>query len=225
MWENDMIAKKAAGVLVLVALVFVVGCAAPKATYRSPSFDPQTIDRIVVLPCLDNRVKPDPDNDWDEVCGVTETILFSDLKFTKGYRVVWSSDIGSVPRYSVGDMPRPDSQSKDTDSVDPSSVDSSWVKGLGPETDRWILVPVIDNLVFQNIIVNVSTSAKMSIYLFDKEAGEIAWKGVGSSAMSTGILTAGLMGRSTMEETALWGACVQGLASFDEKTTPNVLPD
>lgn len=220
-----MVVKKTACFLVLVVTAFVAGCAAPKSKYISPSFDPQKIDRIVVLPCLDNRAKPDPKNDWDEVSGLAETLVFSDLKFTKGYRVVSSSDIGSVSRYSAVDLPRSDSQSKDSDSVDPSSVDSTWVKGLGPETDRWILVPVIDNYIFQNIIVNVSASAKMSMYLFDKEAGEIVWKGVGSGGMSAGIIMAGLMGRSTMEETALWGACTQSIASFDKKTTPNVLPD
>ncbi len=211
--------------LISVTMVFLVGCAVPKSKYRSASFDPQKIDRIVVLPFIDNREKPDPKNDWDEVCVSAETMLFSGLKFGKGYRVVASSDIGSISRYSVADLPRPDSQSKDTDSVDPSSVDSSWVKELGPDTDRWILVPVIDNLTFQNIIIRVEAKAKMSMYLFDKETGELLWKGVGGGVMSAGIVPVAMMGRSTMEESALQFACNQSVGGFDKKTTPNVLPE
>lgn len=220
-----MIANKTVLCCTLLVTGFVVGCAAPKSKYRSASFDPQKIDRIAVLPVLDNRDKPDPKNDWDEMCGIAETVLFANLKFGKGYRVVASSDIGSISRYSVIDLPKPDSQSTDSDSVDPSSVDLNWVKGLGPETDRWILVPVIDRLVFQNIIVSVSANAKMSMYLFDKETGEIVWKGVGTGGMAVGVLTAAFIGRSTMEEDALLAACAQGVASFDKKTTPNVLPE
>src|SRR5687768_12999109 len=81
--------------LAAVAAAAAAGGCGPKA-YVNESFDPQRVDRVVVLPVMDNRRKADPNHDFTVMASDASNVVVKSLKFQKGYRAVTSADIGGV---------------------------------------------------------------------------------------------------------------------------------
>ncbi len=211
---------------ITLAIICLGGCASP--TYLSKSFDPEKVDRVVVLPFMDNRANPDPKHDFKMFCGDAEAVAIKQLKFEKRYRTESTSDIGNVSGYSINDLPGKDKNSKDKDSVDPKSVDPEWVKGLGPVSAQWVLVPVLDEVGCLNTLVQQWGHAKVTMYLFDKSAGALVWKEVESVRLASGFLvtlTAGAMGgrKFAHERESLEIASMECLKTLPKRTGPQIL--
>jgi len=161
-------------VVVCVVVSFAGGCQ-PTAKYMQPGFDPKQIDRVVVLPFIDHRDKPDPADNFNEVTLVGGDFLVRKLRFLKGYRAAYSSNVGAAGGYDASHLPAlPDDKKK------PVTVDREWVKRLGPPEARWVLVPVLDSLTGAYLVVYGGFDATVTIYLFDKRSGDLVWANPGS---------------------------------------------
>lgn len=161
-------------VFALIMLVCTSGCTISK--YTNKSFKSQEIDRIVVLPFMDNRKDPDPKINFEKMVSDARRTLVGNLKYSKKYRAILCGDIGNVSSYSVHDLPSRDLSSRNYESryaysIDPESVDHEWIKQLGPSSERWILVPVIES----SSDIRISGAGGSSLYLFDKQNGELWW--------------------------------------------------
>ena len=217
-----MIGKRITCAALLLTVLYFAGCATPRPKYASQSFDAQQIDRIVVLPFLDRRVKPNPEHDFDLMCNYTLDVMIDELT-SKGYRALRSGDVGAVSGYSSQHLPKKAADSKDADSVDPGSADVEWVKNLGPSSDRWVLVPVFEDLSTQFQLVQFSAKAKISAYLFDRNAGELAWKNVGAYEDQVGLLGAAManaaLGKTHLQKTVAGGAVSGCVRAFPKRTS------
>ena len=122
-----MIRRKNAFIGVIVVLLCLTGCSSLPPKYMSESFDIQQIDRIAVLPFIDNRAKTNLEHDYELMCNNATDEILNSLR-AKGYTASLSGDVGAVSSYTIQDLPKPLPNSKDTDSVDPNSVDVEWIK-------------------------------------------------------------------------------------------------
>ncbi len=177
---------------ILTSLIFIAcisGCAAP--SYRHEQFKEQNINRIVVLPYIDNRQQPDPDFNFMESTGFMTDQLVQLLRYNKRYRTLLSGDIGNVSSYSAQDTP---SRNAESNEIEPQSINPEWVKQLGPDTEQWLLVPVLDHISHFNVLIQAGANAKLSFNLFNKQTGELWWWCDGRGDFSAGILIYGLAG-------------------------------
>ncbi len=173
----------------IVAFIFLLLCLSGcTGKYTHKSFEPENIDRITILPFLDRRENPDPDINFEQMSNYGYRIMNQILKYSKHYRTVSSSDIGNVSSYSVQDLPSSDEKSGSEFSVDPESVDSGWIKQLGPVTEKWLLVPVVESISFTNLLLQMHASARVSAYLFNKSTGELWWYCSNEASWSSGAL-------------------------------------
>ena len=85
---------------VIVVLLCLAGCAPLAPTYMSESFNIQQVDRIAILPFIDNRAKTNPEHDFELMCNnATDNILQRFM--TKGYAASSSGVV--VPAWSVSE--------------------------------------------------------------------------------------------------------------------------
>jgi len=211
----------------LILLLFLNGCG---AKYIHKSFKSEDIDRITVLPFMDNRENPDPELNFEKLAQFGQSSIIDSLKYKKKYRTVVSGDIGNVSSYSVQDLPSRDLNSNTAFSVDPESVDSGWIKQLGPSMERWILVPVLEDVSSTNVLIQMLASAKISAYLFNKKTGELWWQCSGTGRFAVGILTYGIMKANSpeenlLEEGVLSTAGAQCIENLPVRSGPYLLPD
>lgn len=185
--------------LVAGTALCLAGCATPK--YVSTSFDPQKVDRLVLLPFIDNCVKPDPTHDYKTLCDCAKSNIKATLE-ERGYRVLESADVGDVAHYSSQDLPKGDS----------NSFDPVWIKQLGPSSDRWVLVPVFDDLSYQSVAVGFSSKVTISVYLFDKENGELSVKNDASWTEYIGVLGQAMMrGQTASQKNTVSAVAIQSV--------------
>jgi hypothetical protein len=173
--------------LTLLSVLFGAGCAM-KPEYIHGSFDPTKIDRIVVLPFIDNRVNPNPKYDFRALCAEANVSIISELKYNKGYRVACTSDLGSVSNYSRENLATKVNDTRNRYTIDPSSVNPQWAKDLGPSSEEWILVPVLEAVSDFNALIVQQGSAAISVYLFNRKTGELYLKDTGYGGLQSGLL-------------------------------------
>lgn len=210
-----MVHRKLNIIALILLVVFLTGCVTSQ--YANKSFKSQEIDRIVVLPFMDNRKNPDPKDDFAKMVNEGNTTMIHSLTYYKKYRTVLSGDIGNVSSYSVKDLPRRDRESIYKSSIDPESVDPEWIKQLGPSTEGWVLVPVLENLSTTNILI-VSGTAEISVYLFNKHTGELWWQSSSKYKFTdfTGAFNI---------ETPLYYAARECIKALPKRTGPYLLTD
>lgn len=210
----------------ILLVVLFTGCMTTK--YAHKSFDSQEIDRIVVLPFMDDRKNPNPKLNFTKLVSQANIMIPDFLKYQRKYRVALCSDIGNVSSYSVHDLPSRIVKSNSADSIDPESVDHEWVKQLGPSTERWVLVPVIEKITRTNLLLRLNATATVSMYLFDKQTGELWWEGTAKGLYTEGVLIYGLaqsMAGDHLEIIALAFASRECINTLPERTAPFYLPD
>jgi len=219
-----MIEKKYSFLFLFILLFSLTGCGPKHIKYVHKSFVPEEIDRITILPFIDNRQNPDPDMSFEKLASFAKVIMYQHIKYYRFYRTVFSDDIGNVSSYSVQDLPSRDLNSNRPFSVDPESVDSGWIKQLGPSTEQWILVPVLENLAYNKVLFNVELSARISAYLFNKNTEELWWQCSAKASNTSNILI-----QAAMDENyyviVLPQACGQCVSSLPFREGPFLLPN
>jgi len=189
------------------AAALISGCASPEFIHKP--FDPDKVGRIAVLPFLDGRQNPDKDTNFKTIATEATTFLMPEIKYKRKYLAFDTTDIGDVSEYSAhvieptkGQYPPPD-----------------YVKQLGPNRAKWVLVPVCDDLGRYNVVFYAGGSAKVSLYLFNKETGELWWKASIKQSQSMGGLLGGLadaMDRSGMETACLAQSELKAMETLPE---------
>src|SRR5271157_2843517 len=148
--------------LLLIA-VFGVPCAAKKKPKLPPDPKFMAIQNILVLPMVDSRVGEKVSVNMDKLQATAVSVLAR-----KRYPVTWTSTIGEVGQLVEEDF---------------ENVKPEWVKKLGPPSARWVMVACLRDFVSKwTMTYGQASTAEVSGYLFDKETGELMWKGKGVGA-------------------------------------------
>lgn len=204
----------------------LVGCST-KPTYIQPGFDPSSMDGIIVLPAIDRRADPDPDQDFEAIRATASSQLLYGLQYQKQYRAETSSNLGQNASYTAAMLPvvEPGESKNDPPKV---SVDPAWVKRLGPAKSRWVAVPTIDAMSDWNVGLAVGFSATMSLYIFDKQSGELVWYAKSTGAVrGAGLansLAFAIMGLDVRTQESIRIATVKMMEAFEKKAPPYLLP-
>lgn len=201
-----------------IFLGFLSGCG-KEYSYSYKSFDPQDIDRIVILPFMDDRQDADPEHDLAEMTTRANDSMNCELRFKKKYRTAFSSDIGNVSSYSTQDLPFLDLR---TNSFEPGTVDTEWVKQLGPPTSQWVFVPVLKELSRRDQLILKKGTAKIWGYLFNKKTGECCLITRGAYVITAGF---GQDALAEVSSVAIAMAAMRCVSFFPERPGPYLLPD
>lgn len=184
--------------LVLLSLIALcsVESAAKKKTKIPP--DPKfiAIQNISVLPIVDARAGKKTGVNMEKLQGS----VVNGLK-RKHYVVGAASNSGEAGEIAI----------EDVDSANPP-----YLKKLGPSGERWVMVVFLED-VASKITFGSTGNAELRGYLFDKDHGDLIWKGKGVGQAGQG----GLMGmtmKGMMKGQALDAAVASLLA--DVPTLP-----
>lgn len=158
------------GILGLTILSIVGGCAPVMSlTYAHRDFESLEIEKITILPILDERRRINPeDKDFPEVLDTVEMQIVERLK-KLGYTVSSSHDYGSLGTPSKEQI---------------VFSDSEFIAQIGPSDARWLLVPIMDD--YFSSPNYYATRREMTVFLFDKEQRRLVLE---SSAMSPDMKT------------------------------------
>lgn len=183
----------------LVSLLLGI-CAIAHAGKKSPP-DPRftAIENISVLPVLDARA-----GDKKKVnVGDIQSTVTNLLNKKKHYPASAAGNWGEAGQVAVEDLENPV---------------PSYIKKLGPMEARWVMVVCLDD-VNSKMGFGSTGNAELSGYLFDKETGELIWKGKGAGQVGQG----GLMGmafKGAMKGEALHAAILKLLKGMPDRPKP-----
>ena len=182
--------------ILLTIISLVAGCATdPRARQVRPAFmdsafKPEAVDKLVVLPVADLR----------RDLGVTLSAEKLDHMVFSPYPAIFSNPNAwrfehrgykEVVFLNKG-------QTRPTVSGDHlSEMKEDWIRSLGRDSDRWVLVVTLDDLSSANTFGSV-VKASCSAYLVDKRSAKLAWRHSASVEVGFGGL-AGLMGKGMLE--------------------------
>jgi hypothetical protein len=177
------------GARLLPVAALLAGCqtAVVKPDYLAPGFEAGRVEALTVLPAVDlrkDRSFPIPGEKLQELMLYKE--LPASLKKSGYADVVMSPARGAAP-------------SIDNDDLEEANAD--WVKSLGPDAARWVLLVTLDDFVSRSTF-GVAVNAKCTGYLFDKTAGALAWRHKASASEELGGAL-GLMWKGKGEDGAL----------------------
>ena len=148
-------------------LCFVgAGCAPTgKAIHLDPTFDSSLIDNIVILPALDIRkdLSIALREDWEKriVKGSGYWTIERYFK-RKGYNNMsfsYEENYGGIDKIADYDLQDPD---------------SDFIKKIGPEDCRWVLLFVLEDMATRKSFGRAHM-CECAGYLFDKNASKVVW--------------------------------------------------
>jgi hypothetical protein len=141
----------------LSAVIFLTGCTiTSKPVFLDASFKEAGIEEITVLPYFDNR--------RDKSCNIDISRIFKKEvgRFLKQLKYNYRF----VPDYGPA---------KEITEEDIEIMSPDWIKKLGPEESRTVLLVVWED--FNNPkSYGIRYSCELSGYLFDKREGKLLWK-------------------------------------------------
>ncbi len=181
--------------LILFLASFLAGCASvPFAPhYLDPSFSTADVDSITILPVADLRKDKSAQlgEDWENRFAKSGTTIYwtteRTFKKKKGFDVTFESDYGGVESVSEDDL---------------LDTDPAWVKKLGPEKDRWILLLALEDTV-SKVTFGKAFAIECSAIFYDKKSGKAVWKHKATREVGQGGLGAFLVPDKTVLEDQL----------------------
>lgn len=165
----------------LLTGICCVECAAKKKPKEPPDPKFMAIENISVLPLVDSRVGKKADVNLDKL----QASAVNALK-KKRYPVTAVTTTGEAGQIVEEDL---------------QGAQPEWTKKLGPADSRWVMVVCLGD-VMTKMTFGSTGNAEVSGYLFDKQTGELVWKGKGVGQAGQGGL-AGMMMKGTMKGEAL----------------------
>ncbi len=160
----------------LLGVVICSGCAGTSTQlYVNPGFDPQAVSLITVIPVVDQR----------EHAKIGSRVISKSPKWIKKniqrrkYVSITSDILGSA-------LVLPES------GLD--SAEAEWIRGLGPDGSNYVFLVSVQKLKHVGIS---SGRAEIFGYLFDKESGELMWKGFGSRREWNQVIPSGFWAHRT----------------------------
>lgn len=186
-------------VFVVIAMLFLAGCAAPvkKAIHLDPAFQEQVGAKLYVLPAVDLR------KDMSETLNLDNDIRkpFAHGLRKKGYEVELLNDFGGgedIPAATVAEM----------------SQDELFA--LGPQQASSVLVLYLDDASSKYTVIGFTFKMELTGLLLDKQRKVILWKDKGVGSSGQGGLISGLVA-PMVKSNALSSSINSMLLSFPKK--------
>ncbi|MBF0121529.1 MAG: hypothetical protein HQK79_22085 [Desulfobacterales bacterium] len=169
-------------VVTLLGLLFSLfsGCGTLKiietdAKFKHPLFAKMGIQTITVLPVLDQRIEKTLDTKLTENI---HPVMERELK-KKGYKVNLLTDPTYISSINYNTI---------------SSLSTSWVKSLGPNSVEWIMLIVVKKLYRTMMpFIGARGYADLSGYIYNKNTGEKIWESEGHGEYADGLIVAYLV--------------------------------
>ncbi|MBZ5671786.1 MAG: hypothetical protein LAO04_18920 [Acidobacteriia bacterium] len=174
-------ALKYVSMALLLTAIFGVECAAKKKPKLPPDPKFMAIQNILVLPLVDSRVGEKASVNKNKL----QASAVNALK-RKRYPVTAASTSGEMGQAVEEDF---------------QDAKPEWVKKLGPADARWVIVVCLRDVI-SKMTFGSAGNAEVSGYLFDKESGELVWKGKGVGQAGQGGLL-GMTMKGAMKGEAL----------------------
>jgi hypothetical protein len=169
-----------------------------KPVFVEPGFQFESVDTVYVLPAVDIRIKKDQNAE-----AALQTIDSGVLYYLKkrGYRTVpedpkhggfSQSAFSKVSHKEEQTVPPVRMTVSEDDLKEP---DEQWVRKLGPDNARWVLVLALEDSE-SHLTFGSTGSAIVMGTLFDKQNGNLVWRGIGAGRAGQG----GVLGMATKSE-------------------------
>lgn len=164
-------------------------------------FFSSNINEITILPVIDIRKSKKAELDIDFTAD-----------FQKIIRAKISGEIITIKEYKVNNP--------DSDEVNYSKVinhSSEWIKNLGPNDARYVLIVVFSGATANSsVVADKISSASLSGYFFDKKIGKLLWKDLYVSDDESGGfgLLWGLKGAITPDFGVMFKAITRAVAGL-----------
>ena len=127
-------------------------------------------------PSFDGPLRHSDTNlDFRALATVASEFVAHRLKFQRRYYASATTDIGSVTNYSNA-LVHP---------LTGQNIDPALIKQLGPSGAKWVLVPVVEGYSEYYAVLVAGEQAQLSLYLLNRETGELWWKGTGTGGLGT----------------------------------------
>jgi hypothetical protein len=182
----------------LLTTIFGVECAAKKRPKLPPDPKFMAIQNISVLPVVDSRAGEKASVNLEKL----QTSAVNVLK-RKRYPATAASSSGEIGQVVEEDL---------------QDAKPEWLKKLGPQDERWVMAVCLRD-VTSKLVFGSTGNAELSGYLFDKDTGEVIWKGKGVGQAGQGGL-AGMMMKGTMKSEALDAALFNLFVSIPTRPKP-----
>lgn len=186
-------------VLAGLGVIVLSNCAGVRRLDRGtniPAVEADNVERLVLLPPVDATIREGKKVDFDSAARKAARRYCKKLKLT-----LIEAENG------------PDRDAADVDALRDAAPE--WVRSLGPDGERWMLLLVADD-VTSKLVFGSTGNAEISAYLLDRDSGSIAWcaKGVGRVGMG-GL--AGMMFKGLMASDALNAAIGNALTQMPHR--------
>lgn len=191
------ILKYGSMVLLLTAI-----CGVESAAKKPPKVPPDpkfmAIQNISVLPIVDARAGQKASVNMEKL----QSSAVNALK-KKRYPVSAASNSGEAGQIVEEDV---------------QGAKPAYIKKLGPADARWVMIVCLGD-VASKITFGSTGNAEVSGYLFDKESGELVWKGKGVGQAGQGGL-AGMMMKGMMKGEAISAAVYNLFSGMPTRPKP-----
>lgn len=174
-------------IVIIMALGLMGGCAATlkPAIHLDSSFHVQKIDIIVMLPAVDARFDKTVELEVQKLLNINAKSMLK----KRGYEVQIINTDGTESQITKDDL---------------ESLDSEWIKQLGPDDANWVMVLALDDAT-SKLTFGSTGSAEVSGFFFDKQSGVLLWRDIGIGKVGQGGLF-GMMMKSAMGDMAIINA-------------------
>jgi hypothetical protein len=185
--------------VVFLLMLFGTSCTttgpiAPK--YLDPSFVPATVDEIVLVSFVD--IRHDKSLPFDLKDFMESTLRMGAVRRNleeKGYTMSLADDFGQVHTITENEI---------------SVADASWVKSLGPQNAKWVLLVGLKDLSVHLTFGKRATAQCLGV-LYDKTPGKAVWSHEAFQEARAGGLGGMLATDQWMGKDALLMCTVHGL--------------
>jgi hypothetical protein len=185
-------------IVFLLAAICVVEVTAKKKPAIPPDPKFMAIQNISVLPVVDSRAGEKTSVNMPKLQGSVVKGLMK-----KHYPVNAANTSGDAGHIAVEDL---------------EDAQATYLKKLGPASERWVMVVLLDD-IHSKIVFGSTGNAELDGYLFDKDSGELLWKGKGVGQAGQGGLI-GMSMKGMMKSEALDAAVRSLLGSMPNRPKP-----
>lgn len=189
--------RRLLGLLVILALPMLSGCATVDQKTKpihplfiDAAFTPGSVDKLVILPAVDLRKDRSTPLSTDELRAMPLMVYPTIFSSPKPMYLEWRGYTNVVLRDS-------DPNLVGISDDDLRDVKSDWIRKLGQDDDRWLLLLTLDDLASGSTF-GAAVQARCSGYVFDKTSAKLIWKHRESAELGVGGLV-GLIAKRDLE--------------------------
>jgi hypothetical protein len=152
--------------------------------FIDPAFRFAQIDVLYILPAIDLAVQKDKNSEM--YLELLDANAPYDLK-RRGYRTVPENKLSMLNAGGLPRRPDPPPTRLDATEAELKDPQESFIRTLGPDNARWVLLLALTDASASFRGVNVGKAHVMGM-LFDKQRGKLVWQAVGSDWSPSGVI-------------------------------------